>query len=317
MTPRFALRSVATASVPLTAMSTTKATEEAKTAPQLLGAPAGTTSFKLIGRMSKEPRLAGKVCFISGASRGFGQAIAIRFVEEGARVVLLSRGGCDKTIELIAKIEGLQDASKVALSCKCDISSETAIASMVAAAKAKFGGKAHVLINNAALFLFKSVEFATAQDWDRVSSVNIKGHALVTKAVLPLMKSAGGGSIVFQGSISSFVAQPNCVTYSTMKGAIVQMARNCAYDLSKYNIRVNSICAGTIETPISETERKEHGWTFEQWEKLKTKDVMLRRVGNVREIANSTLFFASDESSYCTGAHLMVDGGQTACTVME
>jgi NAD(P)-dependent dehydrogenase (short-subunit alcohol dehydrogenase family) len=181
----------------------------------------------------------------------------------------------------------------------------------------KFGDKVHVLVNNAALFVFESVEHATAEDWDRSASVNIKGHALLTKHTLPYMKRAGGGSIVFQGSISSFLAQPNCATYSTMKGAIVQMARNCAYDFAKYNIRVNSICAGTIETPISVEERKAHNWTYDQWEKLKTKDVMLGRVGHVREVANATLFFASDESTYCTGTHLMVDGGQTPCTVMD
>jgi 3alpha(or 20beta)-hydroxysteroid dehydrogenase len=85
----------------------------------------------------------------------------------------------------------------------------------------------------------------------------------------------------------------------------------------KYNIRVNSVCAGTIETPISAEERKAHGWTYAEWEALKVKDVMLGRVGNTREIANATLFFASAESSYCTATHLMVDGGQTPCTVME
>ena len=85
----------------------------------------------------------------------------------------------------------------------------------------------------------------------------------------------------------------------------------------KYNIRVNSVCAGTIETPISAEERKAHGWTYEEWEALKVKDVMLGRVGNTREIANATLFFAGSESSYCTATHLMVDGGQTPCTVME
>ncbi len=174
-----------------------------------------------------------------------------------------------------------------------------------------------MLVNNAALFVFHSVEHASADDWDRSAAINIKGHALLTKAVLPYMKAAGGGSIVFQGSISSFLAQPNCATYSTMKGAIVQLARNCAYDFAKYNIRVNSICAGTIETPISAEERKAHGWTYEEWEALKIKDVMLGRVGNVREIANATLFFSCDESSYCTATHLMVDGGQTPCTVME
>ena len=93
--------------------------------------------------------------------------------------------------------------------------------------------------------------------------------------------------------------------------------KNCSYDLSKYGIRCNAVCAGTIETPISAEERKAHGWSYDEWEALKVKDVMLRRVGHVREIANATLFYASDESSYCTGSHLMVDGGQTSCTVME
>ena len=287
-------------------------------AKHLRGADVGITSMPLVGRMSREPRLAGKVCFVTGASRGFGQAIAIRFVEEGGKVVMLSRGGCDETLRLIGTIGGLPggDADAVALSAKCDISDEASVQAMVATAQAKFGDKAHVLVNNAALFVFKSVEHATAEDWDRTAAVNIKGHALVTKHVLPLFKASGQGSVVFQGSISSFVAQPNCCTYSTVKGAIVQMARNCAFDLAKYNVRVNSVCAGTIETPISRTERKAHGWTFEEWQALKIKDVMLQRVGHVREIANATLFFASGESSYCTGTHLMVDGGQTSCTVM-
>jgi len=268
------------------------------------------------GRLSKEPRLLNKVCVISGASRGFGQGIAVRFVEEGAKVVLLSRGSCDETINLIKKIEGV-DANAVTLWSPCDIASEADIKKAVEDIKGKFGDKVHVLINNAAAFIFRSVEDATAEDWDKSAAVNIRGHALLTKHILPLMKNTGGGSVVFQGSISSFLAQPNCATYATMKGAIVQLARNCAYDFAKYNIRVNSVCAGTIETPISVEERKEHGWTYEHWEQLKTKDVMMKRVGNVREVANATLFFASDESSYCTGTHLMVDGGQTPCTVME
>ena len=138
---------------------------------------------------------------------------------------------------------------------------------------------------------------------------------------LPFLKNGakdvpGGATVVFQGSISSFLAQPNCVTYSATKAAILQMAKNCAYDLAKYNIRVNTVCAGTVETPISQVERESHGWTFEEWEKLKVKDVILRRVGNTREVANATLFYASSESSYCTGGFLMVDGGQTSCTVM-
>eukprot|EP00035_Acanthoeca_spectabilis_P020476 m.433122 g.433122 ORF g.433122 m.433122 type:complete len:289 (+) comp17532_c0_seq1:126-992(+) len=273
--------------------------------------------FKLVGHMSKEPRLAGKVCIISGSNGGFGQAIAIRFVEEGGKVVVFSRSGCGETMELISKIEGLANVDDVALSLKCDISNPEQVTKMVEDTVAKFGDKIHVLVNNAARFIFHSVEHGSPEDWDNACSVNIKGHALVTKACLPYMKGAPGASIVFQGSISSFLGQPNCATYSVMKAAITQMARNCAYDFAKYGIRSNSVCAGTVETPISQTERDDHGWTYEHWESLKVKDVMLGRVGHVREIANATLFYASDESSYCTGGHLMVDGGQTACTVME
>jgi len=275
----------------------------------------GSPVFPDLGRLSHEPRLAGKVAVITGASRGFGESIAVRFVEEGARVVLVARGDCDDTLRIIGNIHGVAAAADVALYVQCDISNDIAVQEMVQAAVKRFG-TIHILINNAASFIFKNVEEATAEDWDNICATNIRGTALVTKYVVPVMRAAGGGSIVFQGSISSFLAQPNCATYSVTKAAVVQMAKNSAMDLAKYNIRVNSICAGTIETPISAVERREHGWTYEQWEAQKVKDVMLGRVGHPREVANATLFYASDESSYCTGGHLMVDGGQTWCTVM-
>ena len=266
----------------------------------------------IFAHLSKEPRLAGKVCVISGASRGFGAAIAVRFLEEGAFVVMLSRSSCAETVALMEQVGGADKAyvAEHALWVSGDIGSEEDCNKAAAAAAAWKGGKIDVLVNNAALFVFHSVEHASAEDWDRSAAVNIKGHALLTKACLPYMKAAGGGSIVFQGSISSFLAQPNCATYSTMKGAIVQLARNCAYDFAKYGIRCNSVCAGTVETPISREERAAHGWTFEQWQALKIKDVMLGRVGHVREVANATLFFACDESSYSTAGVLMVDGGR-------
>lgn len=198
----------------------------------MAGAPPPKPTFPNFGRMSKEPRLAGKVCVISGASRGFGQAIAVRFVEEGGKVVLLARSSMDETYGLIKQIEGVPAVEDVAIHVAADISSEEDCAKVTDAVKAKWGDKIHVLVNNAALFVFKSVEDATAEDWDRSASVNIKGHALLTKAVLPLMKNAGGGSIVWQGSISAFLAQPGCATYSAMKSAICQLSRNCAYDVS-------------------------------------------------------------------------------------
>lgn len=255
---------------------------------------------------------------ISGASRGFGQAIAVRFVEEGAKVVCLARGDCKETFALIQSIKDVPPIDDVAIELNCDISKESECQAVAAAVTKKWGDvPIDVLINNAALFVFKSVEDATADDWNQSAAVNITGHALLTKSCLPLMKKSKSGSIVFQGSISSFLAQPHCATYSAMKAAIVQLARNCAYDLAKYNIRCNSICAGTIETPISVIERQEQNWKYEDWLKLKCQDVIMKRTGHVREVANATLFFASSESSYCNATHLMVDGGQTPCTIME
>lgn len=123
-------------------------------------------SFPAVGHYSKEPRLAGKVCVISGASRGFGQAIAVRFIEEGAKVVLLSRSSCADTFALIEKIEGLPAKPEdVALWVSADISNEEGIAKAMTAASEKFGPHMHVLVNNAAAFIFHSVEDATAEDW--------------------------------------------------------------------------------------------------------------------------------------------------------
>ena len=278
-----------------------------------------------VSRMSLEPRLKGKVAIITGASRGFGQAIAVKYVEEGCRVVLLDILPCSETLAKIGAIQGLdKPLSDVAIYIHCDISNKRHVKKAIRVAIQHFDGpKIDVLVNNACAFVFRSVEDASIADWTKSMNVNILGHALVTKYCLPFMKHASnetpghGPSIIFQGSISSFRGQPNCATYATTKGAIVQLARNCAYDLAKYNIRVNSICAGTIETPISQQEREEHGWTYEEWEAQKTANVMLGRVGTPMEIANAAVFFASDESSYCTGTHLMVDGGAAACTVMQ
>ena len=192
--------------------------------------------YLLFGHMSKEPRLLGKVAIISGASRGFGQAIAVRFLEEGAKVVLLARSSMAETLGLMNQIAGITPEYIEAntLCSACDIETESDCQKVASSTVAKFGPAIHVLVNNAALFVFHSVETASAADWDRSAAVNIKGHALLTKACLPYMKNLpnGGASIVFQGSISAFLAQPNCATYATMKGAIVQLARNCAYDFA-------------------------------------------------------------------------------------
>ena len=141
-----------------------------------------------LGRLSKEPRLAGKVAIITGASRGFGQAIAVRFVEEGAKVVLCSRSGCDKTVEIIKDIAGIICIDDLILNVCCDISNEDSVKSMVGQIETKFGSAAHILVNNAAAFVFHSVETASAGDWEQSCATNIVGNAMMTKHCLPLLK---------------------------------------------------------------------------------------------------------------------------------
>jgi NAD(P)-dependent dehydrogenase (short-subunit alcohol dehydrogenase family) len=166
-------------------------------------------------------------------------------------IVLLDIADCDETMAALAKYTNCK-VEQVALAIRCDISKESEVIESLQKASTYFGPRFDILVNNACTFVFRSVEDATVEDWTKSMQVNILGHALVTKHCLPYMKHATdkpaghGPSIIFQGSISSFRGQPGCATYATMKGAIVQLARNCAYDLAKYNIRVNSICPGTI-----------------------------------------------------------------------
>ena len=125
------------------------------------------------------------------------------------------------------------------------------------------------------------------------------------------MKQAGGGSIVNLGSISSFVGQPSFITYSATKGALVQMTRNMALDLAPFNIRVNCVCPGTILTPASYEHMERVGQTLEEFIADQGPKHLLNRVGDPREVAYPILFLASDEASFITGTHLMVDGGYT------
>lgn len=262
--------------------------------------------------MSQAQRLSNKCCVITGAASGIGQGIAVLFAEKGAQLALLDIASCDETL---SKME--QSVRQNVLCIKCDISKE---AEIISAAKQieQLLGKVDVLVNNAARFVFHSVLTASDQDWNDSLSVNIKGHALMMKHIVPIMRRGTdeqhvGGSIIMMCSVSSFIAQPKCITYSATKAAMLQITKNTALDLwHDYKIRVNAVCPGTVFTPASLKEMKDHAWTFEQWQELKSREQIIKRSGSTREVAFACLFFASDESSFCTGSCLMVDGGQSA-----
>ena len=238
-------------------------------------------------------RLKDKVAIITGGAAGIGRATAELFAEEGAKVVVADM--------LTPEYE--------TLFVKTDISNEDECRHVCDEAVRAFG-RLDILVNNAAVFVLKGVE-ATVDDWQRSLSVNLVGTALMSKYACAHMKQSGGGAIVNLGSISSFVAQPSFVTYSATKAAILQMTRNLALDLAPFNIRVNCVCPGTILTRATEEHMARVGMSKEDFIAAEAPKHLLNRVGDPREVAYPILFLASDEASFITGTHLMVDGGYT------
>ena len=251
-------------------------------------------------------RLRDKVAVVTGGADGIGAATAELFAEQGARVAIgdVDEAGGRRVEQRIAAAGGQ------AVFVRTDISQEADVARLVATAAERFGAL-HVLVNNAATFVLKGVE-ATPEDWRRSLDVNVVGTALCTRYAAEAIERSGGGAIVNLASISSFVAQPQFVTYSATKAAILQMTRNLALDLAPSGIRVNCVCPGTILTRASRDHMERVGMTLEQFVAAEAQKHLLNRIGDPREVAWAILFLASDEASFITGAHLMVDGGYTA-----
>lgn len=252
-------------------------------------------------------RLANKLVVITGAGSGIGRATAIRFAEEGAAICVADvdpKGG-EETVEEVKAIGGR------ALFHAADISRESEVQRLMDSAAHDLGGL-DILVNNAAAFVFGSLDEVTEEDWDRVLNTNVKGYAFCAKYAVPYMRKRGGGSIVNLGSISSFIAQPAFLPYSTSKGAILQLSRCLAYDLAPDNIRVNCVCPGAIDTPATARHAASEGLSKEDLVEMLKSLHLIKRLGEPGEVANAIVFLASDEASFITATPLMVDGGYTA-----
>jgi len=250
-------------------------------------------------------RVSGKVAIVTGAGSGIGRATAEVLSEEGAKVVVADvdpKGG-EETVRSI------QAKGGIAHFVEADISRESDAKKISDEAVKVFGG-IDILVNDAATFVLKGFE-ATVEEWQRSLGVNVIGTTMVTKYAVEHMKKKGG-SIVILGSISSFCAQPDFFAYSATKAALVQITRNMAMDLGPHRIRVNSVCPGSIITAASYRHMEKVGMTLEEFNAQEGAKTFVGRAGEPREVAYAILFLVSDEASYITGSHLMVDGGYSA-----
>jgi dihydroanticapsin dehydrogenase len=254
------------------------------------------------------PRLNGKVAVVTGGADGIGRATCEVFSREGAAVVI-----ADVNVEKgQALAREMTSRGGRVLFVETDVADEAAVKQMVAQAVKAFA-RIDILVNNAAVFVLRGID-ATVEEWRKILDVNVVGVSLVAKHVVPEIRRAGGGAIVNLGSISSFIAQPQFVTYNATKAAIATMTRCMALDLAPDKIRVNAVCPGTVWTQIVERITREKGMDRRaadadpSWGGAS----MLKRIAEPEEIARAILFLVSDDASYVTGAHLMVDGGYTA-----
>ena len=249
-------------------------------------------------------RLSNRVAVITGAKGGIGLATAGRFAAEGAGVVLAD------ALDASTEARMLVESGAPARFIRVDVGDEAAVAALFAEVEAEFG-RVDVLVNNAGFECASSVLEGGGDRWDELMSVNLRGAFLCAKAAIPSMERSGGGSIVNMSSELALVGSPGPAAYSTSKAALVQLTRVLAADHAKANIRVNALCPGPISTELlheligASSDPAGLRKTYEE-------RTLLGRLGRPEEVASACAYLASDDSSYMTGATLVLDGGWTA-----
>lgn len=247
-------------------------------------------------------RLKGKVALISGGARGQGAAEARLFVDEGAKVVV--GDVLDAQAASLAKeINAKTSLSVIAL--HLDVTRGTDWRNAVSTCEREFGGL-DVLVNNAGIFNTSGLEDTSEELWEAIVNINQKGVWLGMKEAVAAMRKRGGGAIINISSVAGLTGSTGSTAYHGTKGAVRLLTKAAAVQYGPDRIRVNSVHPGLINTTMIDIIPRE------QREHIVKSVVPLRREGNPEDVAKLVLFLASDDSSYCTGAEFVVDGGLTA-----
>jgi NAD(P)-dependent dehydrogenase (short-subunit alcohol dehydrogenase family) len=246
-------------------------------------------------------RMQHKVALITGAGSGIGRATALRLAAEGAQVAC-----ADAAAETVAQTErAIAAAGGEAIALVGDVSDETGCARLVEETLARFG-RLTTLVNSAGVRSDPPQPIPGPLEWRRVVDVNLTGSYLAARAALPALNASGAGSITNLASIFGLVGGATSAAYAASKGAIVNLTRQLALECAP-TVRVNCVCPGVIETPMTAALRKDPAWAQKVLERYP-----LRRFGQPEEIASAILYLASDEAAFVTGVALPVDGGYTA-----
>lgn len=248
-------------------------------------------------------RLEGRVAVITGAASGIGAACAQRFAAEGASIA-----GFDIATPAPEAWANVAKAAPAEAFFEVDVRDEDAVAAAVEAAQARLG-PADALVNAAGVSGIGTVGELAVEEWDRVLDINLKGTFLVSKHVVRGMAERGSGSIVNLASVEGLEGVESQAAYNASKGGVVLLSKNMAIDYGWRGVRVNCLCPGFIDTPMTQIlKSKELQPLFERFVSMH----MLRRAGQPAEVAAAALFLVSDDASFVTGHALVVDGGFTA-----
>ena len=263
--------------------------------------------------------LAGKVAVVTGGRGGIGTAVCARFAAEGAAVYATglsgraAGGGADADAGAGAGGgAGAQAAPGAIVFHRHDVTSEESTVDLLARVEREHG-RLDVLVNAAGIEIEKTAEHTSLEEWNRIFAVNVTGTFLTSKHALPLMRRAGGGSIINFGSYDGFIADPNLAAYCATKGAVHALTRAMACDHGPDNIRVNAICPGYVDTPMLKSFFDAKGDAEAESMREEARRVHpLGRWGTPEDMANLVNWLAGDEARYATGQLWVLDGGISA-----